>query len=238
MHEHEHEHEYEHEHEHEHGNGDGKGENLFVREGPFKGCGKPEFAESTLQFSSPPPFFFLSPQIVLVLNEMVLVLVLENATGETGRFFRARARWGVVVCCVVVANTRSIACALQLLLFALGSGFRRILPSLTQHRRTVSIRPASALDGRPGFCAGRFGTPRWGLESISFWYSMSSRPWPLRFAAARLNEKTHDLRGGEQTSANCRCGQRSRGGIRRCPGSNRGVVLFPTIGGLPSTASH
>ena len=57
-------------------------------------------------------------------------------------------------------------------------------------------------------------------------------------AAARPNEKTHDLRGGVQTSANCRCGQRSRGGIRRWRGSNRSGVLFPAFGGLPSSASH
>ena len=69
-----------------------------MRKGQSKGCGKPEFAESTSQFLSPPPFF-LSPQIVLVLvlNEMVLVLVLEHARGETGSFFRATSTGTITI---------------------------------------------------------------------------------------------------------------------------------------------
>jgi hypothetical protein len=52
----EHEHEHGNEHGDEHGNehGDEKGGNLFVREGPFKGCRKPEFSESTSRFPVAP----------------------------------------------------------------------------------------------------------------------------------------------------------------------------------------
>ena len=145
---------------------------------------------------------------------------------------------GTVVCCIVVANTRPMACALPVLLFSLGSGSRRILQSLTQHRPAVRVRPAQALNRATGILCRALRFASSGLRGDQSLVFHELGPMATSFRRSAAEVENARLAGGEQTSASCRCGQRSRGAIRRWLGSNRGVVLFPTFGGLTSTANR
>jgi len=139
---------------------------------------------------------------------------------------------------VVIAKTRPIVCALPVLLFSLGSGSRRILQSLTQHRPAVRVRPAQALNRATGILCRALRFASLGLRGDQSLVFHELGPMATAFRRSAAEVENARIAGGEQTSASCRCGQRSRGAIRRWLGSNRGVVLFPTFGGLTSTANR